>query len=99
MNVFTRINRLERLLRRNVRGNKYTMPDGSWRVLKYGHNGFYDAVQGIDSPEARIVTNAVTDNNHGLMLKLLFVTMNPVDTGTIIEPTQQVEEESVTTAA
>jgi hypothetical protein len=80
MKAFARIERLERLLHRPARGNRYTMPDGTWRVLPYNHLGFTHALQHIDSPESRIVLNAVTDDNHGLMLSLLRATMNPVKT-------------------
>jgi hypothetical protein len=88
MNVFTRIDRIERhqlrekqrLLQTSV---IYVMPDRSIRVLPHNHNGFADALSRIDSPAARIVLNAVTDSrkNDGAMLQLLWAVMHPVDTG------------------
>jgi hypothetical protein len=85
MNPFLRIERLERSLRRTRRGGSmYTMRNGSQRFLSFHQalKGYSDATSRIDSPEARIILNAVTDNNNGLMLKLLHAVLNPVDTET-----------------
>lgn len=83
MKPFARINRLERLLlRRKVRGIRYTMPDGTLRILPFDHNGYWDAVDRINSAPARIVLNATTDSNRngGAMLQLLHAVLNPVET-------------------
>jgi len=82
MNVFTRIERLERHFRRPVHGYLYSMPGGSQRILSYkqAFKGFADATSGVDSIESQIVLNAVADNNNGLMLQLLHAVLNPIDT-------------------
>jgi hypothetical protein len=80
----TRIKRLERLQRTSIRGYTYTMPDKRQFILNYRqhHKAFADACSGIDSTESRIVRDAVTDNNHGLMLSLLRAVINHVNTET-----------------
>jgi hypothetical protein len=104
MKAFARIERLERLLRRPVRGIKYQMPDRSWRILPHNHIGFSDALDRIDSPSARIVLSATTDSreNNGAMLKLLFAVMHPIDTTdspTQSEETIQHENDVIMTAS
>jgi hypothetical protein len=60
----------------------YTMPDGSWRTLSFTQSlqGYNDVVNNVNSREAKIIRNAVTDNNEGKMLKLLFAVQHPIDT-------------------
>jgi hypothetical protein len=82
MNVFTRIERLERLLGRPKRGGwTYTTRNGSQYFLEWrtAYKGYGDALSRIDSPESRIILNAVTDNNNGAMLRLLHAVMHPRD--------------------
>ena len=99
MKAFARIERLERLLHRPVKGIRYKMRDGSWYILPDNFIGFADALNHVDSPQARIVLNAVTDSrkNDGAILKLLYAVMHPVDTDPPA-PIQHEEPEPVTMA-
>jgi hypothetical protein len=58
------------------------MPGGEQRIMSWqqSQKGFGDAVNRIPSIESRIVLNAVTDNNNGAMLRLLFAVLHPVNT-------------------
>jgi hypothetical protein len=58
----------------------FTMPNGEQRILyrKQVHKAYQDAIHHIDSAEARIVLNAVDDDNGngGKMLQLLRAIIN-----------------------
>jgi hypothetical protein len=71
----TRIDRIERALHVMFHSQTFTMPDGSKTVLyrRQVQKAYRDAMARIDSPEARIILNAVDDGigNGGIMLQLL----------------------------
>lgn len=58
------------------------MRDGSRRTMSRAraNQAFHDAASGIDTPDARIVLQAVTDDAGGNMLQLIKAVRNPVDT-------------------
>lgn len=82
--LFMKLERIERLQRRSIRGRTYIMPNGAKYILSYqqANKGFSHAVQHIDDGyESRIVANAISDSDGGRMLALLHAVMHPVDTG------------------
>jgi hypothetical protein len=60
------------------------MVDGSQRILSWNQSlkGFSDTIAHRDSPEARVIASAVTDDNGGAMLSLLKAVTHPVNTDT-----------------
>ena len=70
-----RIGRIERALHAVFHSNTFTMPDGSQVILyrKQIQKAYSDAMNHVDSREARIVLNAVDDGkgNGAVMLQLL----------------------------
>ena len=77
-----RLERVERLFLAVMHPRVYVMRDGSQIVLSRQRSakGFNNALNHIDSPEARIILAAVTDDNGGKMLQLLRAVINSIDT-------------------
>jgi type II secretory pathway component PulK len=78
--LLTRVNRLIRLRERG--GRTFVMRDGSRRTMSrtQASQAFHDAMCGIDTPDARVVLQAVTDDSGGNMLQLIWAVRNPIDT-------------------
>jgi hypothetical protein len=70
-----RIDRIERALHLTFHSQTFTMPDGSQVIMyrKQVQKAYQDAMDRIDSREARVVLAAVDDGvgNFGKMLQLL----------------------------
>ena len=78
--LLVRVNRLLRLRERGCR--TFVMKDGSHRIMsrERARQAFHDAMLGIDTPDARIILQAVTDDSGGNMLGLIRAVRNPIDT-------------------
>ena len=75
--------RVNRLLRRHQLGcHTFVMKDGTRRIMsrEQARQAFQDAASGFDTPDARIVVQAVTDDSGGKMLQLVKAVRNPVET-------------------
>jgi hypothetical protein len=78
--LLARVNRLLRIHQRGCR--TFVMKDGSRRIMsrERAREAFHDAMVGIDTPDARIVLQAVTDDSGGNMLQLIRAVRNPIET-------------------
>lgn len=80
--LLARVNRLLRLQERGCR--TFLIRDGSRRTMSRARadQAFHDAFSRVDTPDARIVLQAVTDDTGRKMLQLIKAVHNPVDTET-----------------